>query len=131
VAVNIQGVTMSGWDHIGLTVTHDMITASCWNDDEDDWPIGERWGGVWTFRPLAPDHKLPGKLKGVMNTRQTFTQYGEPQSPPVLAELPYLPFADFPYPDERNVFHGTWVEEELWKSHESKQKLLSWEEWAD
>lgn len=126
VAANIQGVTVSGWDHVGLEVgTGDLVTLSCWNDDPDDWSVGHRWGAVWTFLPLAPDFTLPGELNGVLNTRQTCTVYSEDDE-----HGPHQPWADFPYPDSRNVFHGIWADQATWDAHVALQAPHEWMEWG-
>lgn len=129
VAANIQGVTVTGWDHVGVEVSGDLITLSCWNDDPDDWPVGERWGNVWTFLPCAPDYSLPGHLNGAMNTRQTSTCYADPGSNADVHNPGAMDFALFPYPDTRNVFHGIWVGDTLWAEHEQLQAPHGWREW--
>ena len=57
--VMCQGVMFNGQDHVAveaLTVAgEDACRITAWNDDPDDYPVGQRVARVWTFLPLAPD----------------------------------------------------------------------------
>jgi hypothetical protein len=142
VAANIQGVGVSGYDHVGLEhakvgtgpSAQDRLTLTCWNDDPDDWPVGERWAQVWTFLPPAPDPAFDGAT----NTRQTITRYADAGGEiatkwdALKAEIPtfnYQPFTSLPMPDSRNVFHGIWVDQVTWDAHVALQSRHEWMEW--
>jgi len=138
VAANIQGVTVSGWDHVGLEhakagsgpSAQDKLTLTCWNDDPDDWPVGQRWAAVWTFMDPAPDPALGG----VTNTRQTIALYADPGSTVRSAwesqgTTGVLDFTALPIPDARNTFHGIWADQATWNAHEALQSFHGWREW--
>ena len=66
-----------------------------------------------------------------MNTRQTCTWYGEPQSTPVLLGVPgVLPYADFVPPAANATIHGVWLTDQQWSAHEAKRSAHGWREWV-
>lgn len=141
-AANIQGVGISGGDHVALMhekvgqgpSAEDKLTVASWGDDPDDWPVGNRWAKVWTFLPPAPDPNYGG----MMNTRQTGQRYADPGGELATGwdqhGTPYLPYAQFlsdvlPTIDSRNVFHGIWVDDASYQAHRALQTRHDWMEW--
>ena len=55
----VQGVMFNGLDHVAvapyLDTGEDGVRVWAWNDDPDDYPVGQRVARVHTFLPLAPD----------------------------------------------------------------------------
>lgn len=55
-ALCVQGVVIDGFDHYSVEpVEAGIVKVIVWNDDEDDWPVGQRWAREICFRHLAPD----------------------------------------------------------------------------
>ena len=131
-AWNCQGVTGEGWDHVAFQHDDatDLLTVSCWNDDPVDWPVGTRWAYVWTFLPLAPDHSLPGDMKGILNTRQTITMYAEDgfDGPRPPGSRPY---SEFVVPPADLTFHGAWMSDTAFSDHRNARAHHEWMEWGD
>lgn len=125
-AVDIQGVTFTGYDHMTFAVSGAGLLVYAWNDDPEDFPVGTRWGQVWFFDTLAPD----ARFGGAMNTRQTVTWYAEPGSIVVAHGIAARPWSELPKPAQNVTSHGVWMPDDLWAAHQALQVPHSWEEWA-
>jgi hypothetical protein len=106
-----------------------------WNDDPVDYPPGERFAEVWTFKSLAPDPRFNGAL----NTRQSRVVYSDKggrlwkvfaANGPV-ENTTYLDWSLFPKPDEAITRHGIMVSDKLNEAHEKKYTIRGWREWTE
>jgi hypothetical protein len=143
-ALNIQGIVFTGYDVIGFTYASGALRVHCRNDGPD-FAANQRWGQVWELQSYAPDPRFPvpnpdpnpswqrGLVGGVMcyvNTRQSVTWYGEPQSDPVTQGVPgVLPFASMPMPTNPNdILYGVWVSDAQWAALSAARSPKSWRE---
>lgn len=122
VGINIQGVDIIGFDHIGPSIGADgRILVHAWNDDPMDWP--NPWGVTWSFANPRIDPRVGNR----MNTEQYLTCY---ESIPGQAgytaadstsggPVTILPWSSFVPPGPANlVRHGIWVNDPLlWELH--------------
>ena len=132
----VQGVRFNGADHyavervmVGLEAG---IKVTVWNDDPDDWPVGERHARVWTILPLAPDPNLGGAI----NTRQSQVLYAEgPRFTRNLAAPPQnttvLPWVDFVPPATAITRHGVQLTDAKYAQHLAAQAEWGWRHWTD
>lgn len=141
--VNVQGVHFNGQDHIAvepITIgVEEGVRVTAWNDDPEDWPVGERSAHVWTFLPLAPDPNLGGAI----NTRQFQLIYAEGERFARLdAALPQntslRPYSEFVPPADPLVRHGVWLEDDKWEEHRRSSRSfqghrdeIGWRHWCD
>ena len=135
VGVNVQGVDIIGFDHIGPSIGADgRILITAWNDDPADWP--NPWGITWSFANPRIDPRV-----GVMNTEQYLTIYetipGQSgytaASSTTGGPVTVLPWADFIAPGPANlVRHGIWITDPvLWELHlvRMRQTRPGWREY--
>lgn len=130
VSANIQGVIVDGWDHVALEYekigqgqsAEDKLTLTGWNDDPDDWPVGERWASRWTFLPVNPD----GTTR---QTQQFYADAGGEQHTWLSANNTILPFEDLPEVPSRNVFHGIWVTDQSYADHRAMRTTHGYADW--
>lgn len=130
--LNVQGVEFTA-DHYAVEpLPGRACRVTVWNDDPEDYPPGERFARVWTFRLLRPDPAV----RGQWNTFQKQVIYAEP----VIAErmmwagVPesvIRPFSAFTPPDERDVRHGIWVPQTLNARHDAARPERGWREWVE
>lgn len=124
-----QGIWMGGMDHLAVEpLPRGGAKVWGWNDDLEDFPVGSRWGRVMTF-----DRDL----------NQTKTYYCEPDAAPVQTlgahfhqgpggvrhEVEYLPWEDFPVPDDEITLHGIWLPDELEQRHAEVRRVPDYREW--
>ena len=129
----VQGVRFNGADHYSVeqvTVGLELgIRVTIWNDDPDDWPVGQRHARVWTFLPLAADPNLGGAI----NTRQTQVLYAEGERflriPPQNTTV--LPWADFVPPASAIIRHGVQLTDAKYAEHLASQTEWGWRHWVD
>jgi hypothetical protein len=128
----VQGVQFTA-DHYAVEhVDDETIRVHVWNDDPDDYPIGERYARVRTFRTLAPD----ARFRGAINTRQSQLIYADAD---VAARMVYMgtdpasirPFEDYIKPDEAITRHGIWTSQESNDAHESARSVPTWRQWTE
>lgn len=129
-ALNIQGMTFDGADHYAVeTVDRQTVNVIVWYDDPKDWPVGQRWARIWTFRHLRPDPRLNGAL----NTAHSQEIYAEDGIKPLLeaAYGPVIrPWTAFD-PRRVNPMPGSWVSDALHEAHQKKQVPTDWRSWTD
>ena len=129
----VQGVRFNGADHYAVErVTIGLeagIKVTVWNDDPDDWPVGERHARVWTFLPLAADPNLGGAI----NTRQSQVLYAEGERfsriPPQNTTV--LPWVDFIPPAAAITRHGVQLTNAKYAEHMAAQAEWGWRHWTD
>lgn len=135
---NVQGITTEGADHVAIEPLviglDEGVRLTTWNDDPDDWPVGERRAIVWTILPLAPDPKLGMAI----NTRQSCIWFAEGErydrlvaSPPQNTTV--RPWSEFVPPPESTTRHGIWLEDAKWDEHRTAapQHEWGWQHWCD
>jgi len=136
--VSVQGITAEGFDHVAIeriTIGLDEgVNYTTWNDDPDDYPIGERNAIVWTILPLAPDPKLGMAI----NTRQSCIRYCEGERyDRLLAHSPQnttiRPWTEFVPPSNEITRHGVWLADAKLAEHISKapQSEYGWMHWNE
>ena len=136
--VNVQGITTEGYDHIAIepiTVGNDEgVKLTTWNDDPDDYPIGERNSIVWTILPIAPDPKLGMAI----NTRQSCIRYCEGDRYTQFLEnspqnTTVRPWSEFVPPAEEITRHGVWLENDKFQEHlaVAPQSKWGWMHWNE
>ena len=136
--ISIQGITTEGQDHVAIeevVIGLDTgVKLTTWNDDPDDYPIGERQGIVWTILPLAPDPKLGMAI----NTQHSCIWYCEGARYDRLAARPpqnptVRPWSEFVPPPETVTRHGVWLEEKKFREHVmiAPQSEWGWRHWCD
>ena len=129
----VQGVRANGADHYAverITVGLEAgIRVTTWNDDPDDWPVGERHARVWTILPLAVDPAYGGAI----NTRQTQVLYAEGErffrTPPQNTTV--LPWAVFIPPAAAITRHGVLLTNAKYAEHVAAQTEWGWRHWTD
>lgn len=136
--VNVQGLTCEGYDHISvepIIIGNDEgVKLTTWNDDPDDYPIGERNAIVWTILPLAPDPHLGMAI----NTRQSCVRYCEGERyQRLVADKPQnttvRPWSEFVTPAEESTRHGIWLDDSKLVEHVDKapQHEWGWMNWCE
>ena len=137
VGINVQGVDIIGFDHIGPSIGSDgRILVHAWNDDPADWP--SPWGITWSFA----NPRIDPNVGNVLNTEQYLTVYdsllGQPGARSMGTSttggpITYLPWTDFVAPGPANlVRHGIWITDPvLWELHlvQMKQTRPGWREY--
>ena len=129
----VQGVRFNGADHYAVeqvTVGLELgVRVTVWNDDPDDWPVGQRHARVWTFLPLTADPNLGGAI----NTRQTQILYAEGERflriPPQNTTV--LPWVSFIPPDTTITRHGVLLTDAKYAEHLAAQTEWGWRHWTD
>lgn len=136
--VSVQGITNEGFDHVAIepiTIGLDEgVKMTSWNDDPDDYPVGERNAIVWTILPLAPDPKLGMAI----NTRQSCIRYCEGERyDRLIANIPQnttvRPWTEFIPPADEITRHGVWLDNPKLAEHISKapQAEFGWMHWNE
>lgn len=131
--LEIQGVQMSGADHIHLTVDGGSLVVTRWNDDPVDW-AGDEYAQQWTFRLPVLDGRV-GKLQ----PRQSLTVWaasaerrarylgqsigaGEYQE-----SISVIDWSQFSAPGPANmVMHGVWMTDALDAAHAAARTGRGW-----
>ena len=136
VGVNIQGVDIIGFDHIGPSIGADgRILVHAWNDDPQDWP--NPWGITWSFANPRIDPRVGNRV----NTEQYLACYESipGQSGYTTADsttggpVTISPWSSFVAPSPANlVRHGIWITDPvLWELHlvRMQQTRPGWREY--
>jgi len=112
-----------------------IVRVVLWNDDLDDWPVGQRWAREVYFHHLAPDSDP--RLGGAINTNQTHVIYAESAIKGALeaayGENPKVvvrDWADFD-PRRANPMHGLWVADAAHAGHQKQQAVHGWRTWTE
>lgn len=135
-ALCVQGVIIDGADHYSVEpVEPGIVRVVVWNDDLEDWPVGERWAREVYFRHLAPDQDP--RLGGAVNTNQTHVVYAEGVARAAL-EAAYLgssrvvvkDWIDFD-PRRANPMDGQWVSDAQHAAHQKRQAVHGWRTWTE
>lgn len=123
-ALNIQGVVFTGYDHIGFGMVGGALLVYAWNDDPEDFPVGTRWGQIWTIPNLGP-------ARGVaVNTNISVVWYCEPNALPVQMGLTdFQPWSAMSFPNANNTIHGVWVSDTHWDALAAARSMRGWREW--
>lgn len=130
--LNVQSLDFTA-DHYAVEpLPGRACRVTIWNDDPEDYPDGEKYARIWTFKPLRPDPAFGGQW----NTSQTQVIYAEQviAARMMWAGVPenaILPFSQFTPPDERNVRHGIWVPQDLNARHDAERPERDWREWVE
>lgn len=111
-AIACQGIPMYA-DHYAVEDGIDSIVIYTWNDDPEDYPVGEKFGAIWEFFPI-----------GVSNTNQKLERFGEENYLAKLVQASEWTCAGeigtrreverkawnfYRYPAEALIRHGIWV----------------------
>jgi len=133
----VQGISFGGADHYAVQDLLDGsggIRVTVWNDDPDDFPLGERFAEVWTLYPLVSDPRMGGAI----NTRQFRVVYAQANAFTRWASYPkqnteVRPWSEFVPPPAALTRHGIWITNDLARRHDAAQSLKGWQdkEWAD
>lgn len=116
-AVNVQGVTILGFDHLAprMNPTNPLlIDIVAWNDDPVDFPVGMRWGIAWSFANPRTDPRVGNRV----NTEQYLAVWDEQGRPAgwygestTGGDVVYDTWANFDAPGPANmVRHGIWID---------------------
>jgi hypothetical protein len=133
--VCVQGVEFVG-DHYAVEHVDDETTkVTVWNDDPADYPVGQRFAQVWTFKSLAPDPRFGGAI----NTRQSqvvYLDFGGPlhtswAANGLIENLEFKDWSEFIEPDASITRHGIWVTDEHNAAHERRYTKRDWREWTE
>jgi hypothetical protein len=135
-ALCVQGVVIDGFDHYSVEpVEPGVVKVIVWNDDLDDWPVGQRWAREICFRHLAPDPD-PG-FGGALNTCQTHVIYAEAGIKPTLQaaygnnpKVEIKDWTDF-NPNRSNPMGGQWVADGAHAAHVAKRSTEGWRTWTE
>lgn len=125
---NIQGCKPDTADHHAMEDQADgSLKVWSWCDDPEDYPDGDYYGTVTTFRPayIHPEERFCGKwhyeqhftIYAAENTEHWRTRNSVPRQ-----NVTIRPWSEFPYPDEAIVRHGVWLRDD---QHEESQRLES------
>ncbi len=137
--VSVQGITCEGYDHVAIepiTIGNEEgVKLTVWNDDPDDFLVGERNAVVWTILPLGPDPKLGMAI----NTRQSCVRYCEGARfdrfllthPPQNTTI--RPWTEFIVPSESVTRHGVWLDNAKHQEHIvlAPQAEYGWRHWTE
>ena len=132
----VQGVRFNGADHYAVEQVTIGLEAgtrvTIWNDNPDNWPVGQRHARIWTFLPLAVD----ANLGGAINTRQSQVLYAEgPRFTRNSAKPPQnttvLPWANFVLPAIAITRHGVLLTKAKYAEHIAAQTQWGWRHWVD
>lgn len=123
-ALNCQGITFDGYDHIAIEhlAGSDTLVITGWVDDPDDNPDDFRFAVQWRLSPPAPDPTIGG----AMNTVQALTVWG---TPGVAGPPDMRPWEEFVPPPADVTLHGIWLSEANWRAHRAAQSPHRWREW--
>jgi hypothetical protein len=131
-AVDVQGLTLTGWDHYTADIVGDGLAVIVWNDDVAAPEFQGFIAKVWTF--LIPKHD---PIVNLLNTDQRLDVYTDTNpgrwdgqtttAGPVVVH----PWADFTIPKPANrILHGINVEDALFDAHKAVRTVHGWEEWV-
>ena len=128
--INVQGLEFTA-DHYAVEhIDETSCRVTIWNDDPEDYPEGERFARIWTFRNLAPDDRFGGAI----NTNQTQEIFADEDVGARIALAPgitYRPYTEFVLPPEGTIRHGIWVDAAANVAHDSARSPHNWHEWTE
>jgi len=135
-ALCVQGVVIDGFDHYSVEpVEAGIVKVIVWNDDEDDWPVGQRWAREICFRHLAPDPDP--RFGGAFNTCQTHVIYAEAGIRPTLesayggnSKIEFKDWSEFD-PNRSNPMEGQWVTDAQHAAFQRQQTVEGWRTWTE
>lgn len=126
-ALNVQGVEFTGYDHYAVSDIPGGCQVTAWNDDPDDDPSTPYAGMRWTFLDPAPDPRFDWKV----NTRQLVEFWTDEPITGAASGGAHInrPRAEFVPPTDR-ARHGVWVEDADLERHRGRRVTRSWREWV-
>jgi len=135
-ALCVQGVVLDGADHYAVEpVEPGVVRVVLWNDDLEDWPVGQRWAREVYFRYLASDPDP--RLGGALNTNQSHVLYVEDGIKATLqaayagnSKVVLKDWVDFD-PNRANPMDGRWVSDGHHAAHCAKQTIHGWRTWTE
>jgi len=135
-ALCVQGVVIDGFDHYSVEpVEAGVVKVIVWNDDLDDWPVGQRWAREICFRHLAVDPDP--RFGGALNTCQTHVIYAEAAIRPTLeaayagnSKVEFKDWSEFD-PNRSNPMEGQWVTDAQHAAYQKKQTVHGWRTWTE
>jgi len=135
-ALCVQGVVIDGADHYAVEdVEPGVVRVVIWNDDLEDWPVGQRWAREIYFRHLASDPDP--RLGGALNTNQTHVLYVEDGIKAALqaayagnSKVVIKEWSDFD-PNRSNPMEGQWVSDGQHAAHRALQTVHGWRTWTE
>lgn len=135
-ALCVQGVVVDGADHYSVEpVEPGVVRVIVWNDDLEDWPVGERWAREIYFRHLAPDQDP--RFGGAINTNQTHVLYAEGVAKAALeaaysgnSRVVIKDWTEFD-PNRANPMDGQWVSDAEHAAHQREQTVQGWRTWTE
>jgi hypothetical protein len=136
--VCVQGITFAGYDHIAIEPINigldEGVKVTAWNDDPDEFILGERNASVWTILPITSDPQLGMAI----NTRQSCIKYLEGNAynqalANTVQNTTVRPWDDFIPPPETITQHGIWIENTKMAEHlnHAPQSEWSWMHWNE
>jgi hypothetical protein len=131
----VQGVEFVADHHAVEHVSANELRYYIWNDDPADYPPGERFAEVWTFKTLAPDPRL----NGAINTRQSRVVYADVGgrlwramiADGAVENTTFEDWSLFRVPDPALIRHGIWAPDALNAAHEAGYTPQGWRTWSE
>jgi len=115
----LQGVTFQA-DHYAVEeLENGVVTVTYWNDDEEDYPEGEKFGSAWKFGANCP------RTSQVMYAQAEVAK----RIPADRQNCIYKDWSDFTKPVESVTKHGVWVSDELNALHDEVRSTPNWRDW--
>ncbi len=126
--VDCQGIKSAG-DHIAVeNLEDDGVKIITWNDDDDDYPEGDKYAIEWTMLPLAPNpdkgDAIDTRQSRVIYAQTNVYDYYDAMMP--IENTTLKTWADFILPDAEITRHGIWMSDELFNDHKDKQSHKGW-----
>ncbi len=135
-ALCVQGVVFEGPDHYSVEhVSAGVVRVAVWHDDPTDWPVGQRWARVWTFRDLTAS--ADPRLGGAITPTHSQIVYAEAGIGVQIAahyqNNPTITLQDWADFDPRRVapLDGLWLSDASYKAHQTARATHGWREWTD
>lgn len=135
-ALCVQGVVFDGADHYSVEQrSPGVVDVVVWHDDPSDWPPGQRWARVWTFRHLRQDPDP--RFGGAVRPQHQQVIYAENGVRPVLKAAygsnPSVSFRPWRSFDSRrvNAMHGAWVTDEQHADQQKARSVQGWRTWTE
>jgi hypothetical protein len=135
-ALCVQGVVFDGADHYSVeTVSPGVVRVVVWYDDPTDWPPGQRWARVWTFRHLAADPDP--RYGGAVRPQHQQVLFAEDGMRPILEAAygtnPTIQIRPWNAFNSRrsNPMHGAWVTDEQHADQQAVQSVQGWRTWTE
>jgi len=123
----VQGITFTA-DHYAVSdLPGRAINVAHWNEDDEDYPDGEKFASIWTFYPLVGDAELGYRIK---MSQVMYAQSEVAKRIPADRENCVMKeWEEFPRPDFEITKNGIWVSDELNEAHDKARSNPNWRDW--